>query len=50
VFFIVEQDGIVLKRAFHQVAIPSEMINLTLPKATSFKDGLPITISIKERP
>jgi NADPH-dependent 2,4-dienoyl-CoA reductase/sulfur reductase-like enzyme len=49
VFIIVEQAGVVLKRAFHQVAIPSEMINMTLPKAVTLNSNAPITVSIKER-
>jgi NADPH-dependent 2,4-dienoyl-CoA reductase/sulfur reductase-like enzyme len=49
VFIVIEQGGTVLKRAFHQVAIPSEMINMTLPKSVTLKEDCPITISIKER-
>ncbi len=49
VFMIISQGEKIIKRAFHQVAIPSEMINITLPATIEFIHDLPLTVSIQER-
>lgn len=50
VFFVISQGAAILKRVYHQVAIPSEMINVVLPATTAIDHSVPITVSIKERP
>jgi thioredoxin reductase len=49
VFFVISQGDTILKRAFHQVAIPSEMINIVLPMTTKIDPSIAITVAIKER-
>ncbi|HOJ45375.1 MAG TPA: FAD-dependent oxidoreductase [Bacilli bacterium] len=49
VFFVISQADTILKRAFHQVAIPSEMINIVLPMTTKIDPSIAITVAIKER-
>ncbi|HAV19663.1 MAG TPA: hypothetical protein DCX17_01380, partial [Firmicutes bacterium] len=49
IFISISQGERLLKRAFHPVAIPSEMINMTLPATSQINDDEPIFISIKER-
>lgn len=48
VWIHIMQGDKLLKKAFHQVAIPSEMINLTLNKSCEL-DQQPILVTLKER-
>jgi len=48
VFVSIKQGDKTLTRSFHQVAIPSEMINMSLPKTTSFDEAL-LHVEVEEK-
>jgi len=48
-FVTIKQGTTVLKRSFHQVVIPSEMINMTLAASVHIDEATPITVLLEAK-